>query len=213
MKKLDYLLTVLAEECSEVIKAASKSIRFGLGNHNPATPSTTNEYELVEEYYQLQAMMEMLQDDGFVSRLPAEKVEKIKAAKKAKVMSFLPRKHSATVCITQDLADRIEDFLNRPDAQEHDETVKVTVVFDDGREMDIKCCPSDDGPSWTEAVLFNAHGNELTCTEVSDEFLGPWEIEYGGDRYEVTVEVLQDQNYVVIPDGEDYVVLPGEPED
>lgn len=63
--------------------------------------------------------------------------------------------------------------------QSEDETITITAKFPDNIEMDIKCCGSDTGPSWTEAVLFH-NGSELCCTECEDDYLGPWELTIKG---------------------------------
>lgn len=77
-----------------------------------------------------------------------------------------------------------------------DDTIIKTAKFEDGMEMDIKCCgvqfdDACDNPAsntaWTEAVLFYANGEEACHTEVSDEYLGDWEIEWGGNVYRVHV--------------------------
>jgi hypothetical protein len=41
--------------------------------------------------------------------------------------------------------------------------------------------------SWTEAVLFDEKGFQLTYSEVEEEFEGPWELEYNGVHYCVDV--------------------------
>ena len=63
-----------------------------------------------------------------------------------------------------------------------------TVQFPDGKQMDIKCCGCQDEPSWTEAVLFDEDGSQLCCTEPGDSFGGPWELQYEGIRYTVTIK-------------------------
>lgn len=69
-----------------------------------------------------------------------------------------------------------------------------TATFDNGFEMDIKCCGvqySEDNESntaWTEAVLFQ-NGSERCYTEPSDEYLGEWILEYEDDEYVVLVEI------------------------
>ena len=63
----------------------------------------------------------------------------------------------------------------------------LTATFPNKIDMDIKCCGTQDGVAWTEAVLFNKHGSELCHTDVSDEFLGDWELEYNGNVYLVHV--------------------------
>ena len=49
--------------------------------------------------------------------------------------------------------------------------------------MDVKCCGSQDDPSWTEAVLFGRFGNEVACTGAFDEFEGTWDLKYNGTLY------------------------------
>ena len=67
-------------------------------------------------------------------------------------------------------------------------TITYTVQFPDGKQMDIKCCGCQDEPSWTEAVLFDEDGSQLCCTEPGDSFDGPWELQYAGIRYTVTIK-------------------------
>lgn len=76
-----------------------------------------------------------------------------------------------------------------------DLAIVKTAVFDDGLEMDIKCCGVQweefgDNTAWTEAVLFR-NGSEVCCTEPCDNFLGEWELPYGNDTYVVNV-ILDD---------------------
>ena len=89
----------------------------------------------------------------------------------------------------QELAT-IQKYLNatrEEDYQGKDNTITHTVQFPDGMQMDIKCCSSQDGPSWTEAVLFDSYGQELTFTEVRENYTGSWELQYGGIKYSVFV--------------------------
>lgn len=71
-----------------------------------------------------------------------------------------------------------------------DETFVKTAKFEDGFEMDIKCCGSDE-EAWTEAVLFD-NGIQCCFSDVSDEFLGEWELEFDGNVY--LVHVIPDKN-------------------
>ena len=64
-----------------------------------------------------------------------------------------------------------------------------TVEFLDGKQMDIKCCGTQDRGSWTEAVLLNGSGSELCHSEVSDRYDGIWELEYRGRRYVTIVHI------------------------
>lgn len=71
--------------------------------------------------------------------------------------------------------------------QGKDNTITYTARFPDGKEMDIKCCGCRDESSWTEAVLFDEKGCQLTFSEVEEEFEGPWKLEYDGAHYCVDV--------------------------
>jgi hypothetical protein len=53
------ILTILQEECAEVIVAASKLLRFGAGNTNPST-GQSNVRELSLEVGDVQRMLELV---------------------------------------------------------------------------------------------------------------------------------------------------------
>lgn len=76
------------EECSEIQKEISKSMRFGLGNYHPLTPEITNEDNLLEEYYQLQAVIEYLQNVGVIKIIGKDKIQRIKQNKIDKVLKY-----------------------------------------------------------------------------------------------------------------------------
>ena len=88
-----------------------------------------------------------------------------------------------------EVIDRYLAAMDDEDYQGEDATIRHTAVFPDGKQMDIKCCGCQDEPSWTEAVLFDNHGFELCCSDVCDEYLGDWELEYAGVTYSVTVAI------------------------
>jgi NTP pyrophosphatase (non-canonical NTP hydrolase) len=60
-------LTILQEECAEVIKEVSKILRFGWDSYHPADPSTTNRSLLTEEVGQLKLMIEYLTGHNFLN--------------------------------------------------------------------------------------------------------------------------------------------------
>ena len=69
-----------------------------------------------------------------------------------------------------------------------DDTITYSVVFHlNGYTADIKVCGANEDLPWTEMVLFDKNGSECTCTDVSEDFEGEWELEYNGDIYKVLV--------------------------
>lgn len=103
--------------------------------------------------------------------------------------------YEETIVVSKDQAERLNYWINcNADSSERlneDDTFVRTAKFEDGFEMDIKCCGTQDDVAWAEAVLFYENGQEACCTEVRDEYLGDWEIEWGGNVYRVHV-VMED---------------------
>lgn len=98
--------------------------------------------------------------------------------------------YKETCTITQRRSDYIKKCLTSVELTE-DEILIDDVTFSNGFLMEVKCCGSQEEPAWTEAVLFRKTAGgayaEVTCSEVSDEYLGEWEVEYDGDKYVVKV--------------------------
>src|SRR5574344_877467 len=90
--QIDVLFVCLMEEAAEVQQAVSKLIRFGSNNHNPKTPEQTNSDDIMTEYYQLQAVMELLQEKGKLPVLSTEEIKYIKKDKKQKLKYFEDRR-------------------------------------------------------------------------------------------------------------------------
>lgn len=65
MTRTEHLLAILAEECAEVSQRATKALRFGLDERQPAQPFNNAE-RLVQEWCDLRAAFEMLVDEGAV---------------------------------------------------------------------------------------------------------------------------------------------------
>ena len=79
MTRLEHLLIKLIEECSEVIKATSKALEFGLDDGYPNT-DRTNLKDIKNELNDLFAIIEMLYSEGVDWKIDSEAV-KVKKAK------------------------------------------------------------------------------------------------------------------------------------
>lgn len=88
MNKTENLYIVASEECAEIQQCISKILRFGENNYHPSNPEETNEIQLITEFYQLQAVMEMIIEQGIINDISKEEIETIKSNKKYKVSKY-----------------------------------------------------------------------------------------------------------------------------
>lgn len=88
MRRAEYLLTVLQEECGEVVQAAAKIQRFSSGGVGPGE-SKTNAELLVGELIDVIAMIEMLEREGVISMPSMETIQAMAQRKQAKVESYM----------------------------------------------------------------------------------------------------------------------------
>ena len=85
MNRTEHLLSCLAEECAEVAQRVSKALRFGLDEVQPGQPHT-NAQRIGQEFNDLLAVVEMLEEEGTLERpTDTHAIER----KKAKVLSFM----------------------------------------------------------------------------------------------------------------------------
>lgn len=107
-------------------------------------------------------------------------------------------RYAKEIVIGKGEADMINKYLHVEPACEgdclgEDETITHTAVFDNGVEIDIKCCGvqyhEDDtaNVAWTEGVLF--HNGYECCSEPDDEYFGEWFFEHDGNEYIVVVTI------------------------
>lgn len=87
MNESEHLLTCLAEEAGEVVQAVTKALRFGLKDGYPGT-DRTNEQDIQDEFAQLLAVMEMLEDKVFGPR-DFDRLQRTTNAKKYKVIEYM----------------------------------------------------------------------------------------------------------------------------
>lgn len=95
MTRKEHLLTILSEECAEVSKEVSKALRFGLDDIMPGQP-LTNSTRITKEVADLMGILQMLYEEGLISRPMLYDLEN----KKIRVEEYL--KYSKKVGTLQD---------------------------------------------------------------------------------------------------------------
>jgi len=88
MNRKEHLLTILSEECSEVSQRASKALRFSLKEIQPEQ-TLTNAERILQELYDLLAVVEMLQDEHHLPIWTENKIQFYITAKKQKIENYL----------------------------------------------------------------------------------------------------------------------------
>jgi len=77
---INEVMSILQEECAEVIQAVSKINRFGIENQKPGEIKT-NRQHLEEELGDLAAMITLLEMNGVISQFNIEKAKLAKFEK------------------------------------------------------------------------------------------------------------------------------------
>ena len=90
MNKTEFLLTCLIEECSEVQKAATKAIRFGLNSHGGRDHELSNIEAVDVEFGHVQAIVGLLEEEGILKRKDVDETISNKQAKITCYMSKAP---------------------------------------------------------------------------------------------------------------------------
>jgi hypothetical protein len=89
MNNIENIALTTIEECAEVSQALSKCLRFGFSSYNPVEPKFNNIQEALNEYYQLEAMMELLlAETGLQDTYSKDTIEQIKNNKIEKFKSY-----------------------------------------------------------------------------------------------------------------------------
>lgn len=100
MNRAEYLLVQAGSEGNEVAHRASKALHFGLQEVQPGK-DMTNAQRLAQEYVDLVAVMEMLEEEGLIRIPTGAELASMVAAKKAKVEKFI--RYAAEECKTVQL--------------------------------------------------------------------------------------------------------------
>jgi hypothetical protein len=88
VKRHEYLLVCLAEECAEVTHRISKALRFGLKEIQPGQ-GRTNEQRIYDEIADLYAVLEILEEWGVLKPRAFTETDAAMRAKKIKVEKFM----------------------------------------------------------------------------------------------------------------------------
>jgi uncharacterized protein (UPF0210 family) len=91
MTEKEYLLICLIEELSEVQKAITKSLRFGLDDYPPNT-DYTNDIHIINEINDVYALFEMVNSFGIIRTVPNEKKIQKKIKKVKRYMKYSQNK-------------------------------------------------------------------------------------------------------------------------
>lgn len=68
MNRINYLLTLLSEECAETSQRATKAIRFGLDEVQKGQDMTNSE-RLVYEFNDIFCIMQILHEEGYIDKV------------------------------------------------------------------------------------------------------------------------------------------------
>lgn len=72
MNSNERLMVTAMEEAAEIQQDISKALRFGVNNHHPDKPEETNGFNIMKEFHQLRAVMDMLNMSGIISDISEE---------------------------------------------------------------------------------------------------------------------------------------------
>lgn len=107
--------------------------------------------------------------------------------------------YNATIELFPETAERVQRALDNTERLDPGASIISTATFLNGMVMDVKCVGAEsvDEGAWTEAILMkpDEKGNlsEVAGSQVSDDYLGEWKLEYEGDTYTADVKVNPDK--------------------
>jgi len=97
MNRTEHLLSCAAEECNEIAQRVSKALRFGL-DEAQVGQELSNADRIVQEFRDLQAVMELLEDCDAIKRCVWIRDVNAIEEKKAKVEKYL--RYAESTCGT-----------------------------------------------------------------------------------------------------------------
>lgn len=86
MNKEEMLLIMVAEECAEIVQAATKSLRFGLDDYYKENP--TNREKLIVEFNDLITLIEILKEEDIITIYSSDKLMERKRERIKKYLEY-----------------------------------------------------------------------------------------------------------------------------
>jgi len=132
MTRKEHLLTILAEECAEIAKCASKALRFGLHDKEPGQ-EFINADRISQEYGDLLGVYKLLVRDGYVKNPVAgavqAKIDKVTAfLKVSKTCGTLESEDEPLPLVVRFQRHRWSDARRQMDAMKNGETLTLPMA-------------------------------------------------------------------------------------
>ena len=108
-------------------------------------------------------------------------------------------KYNKTIYINKKTEKIINGLLVEPKTEDNWSGSGVlyglSIIFDNGFQMDINIVgvlqfeQGTTNKPWTECILFDNNGFELCCSEVEEDFIKEWSINYDENQYTVNIVI------------------------
>lgn len=96
-------------------------------------------------------------------------------------------KFNAQMTVDPNLASFLEDACRRVEGECEGTLFDREVIFANGNRAAVRVVEVAGETAWSECVIFSSDGHELSCSDVSECFLGEFALNVGDDEYFVNV--------------------------